>query len=232
MDPENGHKPTRFKKSVRQEENNKRFGILLLFATTCIMLYCRNFIKDPNDTNNQWDQILINFFTLIPGLMYLSICAFLMGSGLPHFRTERGNPKMVVICLMFVFLSGFLFAYLRSVNPGIQNLTIIRQTLLVMDAIALFIFFLATFVNPTVNKQIRGAYVPPDFGRIEGATGDRQLAALLLAHPDVQTQLHPCDINTEEKKAGATKSVKKVKHRNYASMADTEVPIENIVIHV
>ena len=37
-------------------------------------------------------------------------------------------------------------------------------------------------------------------------------------------------INAKEKKAGATKSFKKVKHRNYASMADTDVLIENIII--
>ena len=36
----------------------------------------------------------------------------------------------------------------------------------------------------------RGAYAPPDFGRIEGAAGQRRCAALLLAHPDFQTLRH------------------------------------------
>ena len=33
-------------------------------------------------------------------------------------------------------------------------------------------------------------YIPPDFGRIEDAAGQRRLAALLLAPPDFQTQCH------------------------------------------
>ena len=36
-----------------------------------------------------------------------------------------------------------------------------------------------------------GAQAPPDFGRIEGAAGQRLRAALLLAHPDFQTLRHP-----------------------------------------
>ena len=36
----------------------------------------------------------------------------------------------------------------------------------------------------------RGIYIPPDFGRIEDAAGQRRLAALLLAPPDFQTQCH------------------------------------------
>ena len=35
------------------------------------------------------------------------------------------------------------------------------------------------------------AYVHPDFGRIVGATGQWQHAALLLAHSDFQTLRHP-----------------------------------------
>ena len=214
--------------------------ITFLLATTCIMLCCRNFIEDldENPNNNHWDQILISFFTYIPIIMYFNICLMLIGSGLPNFRPgdPQWRPIWVVIFLMFVSLSGVLFAYLRSVNPEIPDLTFVRdcrETFLVMDAFGLFIFFLATFVNPKVNRQISdrdggsrgagGAYFPPDFGRIEGAAGDRQLAASLLAHPDVQTQLHPCD-----KKAGRTKLVNKVNLRNYASMADTEALIENI----
>ena len=80
-----------------------------------------------------------------------------MASGLPNFRPgdPQWRPIWVVICLMFVSLSGVLFVYLRSVNPGIPDLTFARdcrETFLLMDAIALFMFFLATFVNPTVNK--------------------------------------------------------------------------------
>ena len=35
------------------------------------------------------------------------------------------------------------------------------------------------------------AHTHPDFGKIEGAAGQRRHAALLLAHPDFQTLLHP-----------------------------------------
>ena len=36
-----------------------------------------------------------------------------------------------------------------------------------------------------------GAAAPPDFGRSEGAAGQRRRAALLLAHPDFQSLRHP-----------------------------------------
>ena len=39
-----------------------------------------------------------------------------------------------------------------------------------------------------------GGIRPPDFGRIEGAAGQRQRAALLLAHPDFQALRHPCGL--------------------------------------
>ena len=48
---------------------------------------------------------------------------------------------------------------------------------------------------------------------------------VIFVYPNNNVQ--KSDIDTEEKKVGATKSVK-----NYASMADTEVLIENIVINV
>ena len=41
-----------------------------------------------------------------------------------------------------------------------------------------------------LNMLIRG--VNKDFGRIEGATGQRRRVALLLARPDFQTLRHPC----------------------------------------
>ena len=132
----------------RQDQKSNRIGIIFLFATTCIMLCCKNEIKDPNNPfNSQWDQILINFFTVFSLFNYLTICALLC-------NVRMCNPKLILTCLMFVFISGLLFAYLRSVNPGIHNLTIFWQTLLIMDTFALVFFFLATFVNPTVYEQI------------------------------------------------------------------------------
>ena len=137
---------TWFKKRFCREENRK--FIIFLLATTCIMLCCKNEIKDPNNPfNNQWDQILIRFYTLFSLFNYLTICALLC-------NVRMCNPKLILTCLMFVFISGLLFAYLRSVNPGIHNLTIFWQTLLIMDTFALVFFFLATFVNPTVYEQI------------------------------------------------------------------------------
>ena len=128
--------------------------IIFLLAITCIMLCCSYFIKDENLNNN-----LFFFFSLIPIIMYFNICLLFIGSGLPNFRPgdPQWRPIWLVICLMFVSLSGVLFAYLRSVNPGIPDLTFIRacrETFLVMNTFGFFIFFLGTFVNPTVNKQI------------------------------------------------------------------------------
>ena len=154
--------------SSRQDQKSNRIGIIFLFATTCIMLCCRNDIKDPNPYNSQWDQILINFFTVFSLFNYLTICALLC-------NVRMCNPKLILTCLMFVFISGLLFAYLRSVNPGIHILTIFWQTLLIMDTIALPIFFLATFIKP------RGV-------GIVGAGED----SLLLNHSDFQTLRHPC----------------------------------------
>ena len=100
-----------------------------------------------------------------------------------------------------------------------------------MNAIALFIFFLATFVKPKGGRigGVGEATAPPDFGRIEGGIGQHMRAALLLNNSDFQTLRHTCltfnnqisDIDTEEKKTGGIKSVKKVKKlKNYASMDD------------
>ena len=133
--------------SICQDQKSNRIGIIFLFATTCIMLCFKNDIKDLNQNINQWDLRLINFYTLSSLTMYLLICAFLC-------NVQMCNPKLMVICLIFVSISCALFAYLRSVNPGIHNLTIFWQTLLIMDTFALFFFFLATFVNPTVYEQI------------------------------------------------------------------------------
>ena len=154
--------------SSRQDEKSDRNVIIFHFAITFIMLCCKNDIKDPNPNNNQWDQILINFYTLFSLITYLLICAILC-------NVRMCDPKLMVICLMFVSMSGVLFAYLRSVNPGIHILTIFWQTLLIMDTIALPIFFLATFIKP------RGV-------GIVGAGED----SLLLNHSDFQTLRHPC----------------------------------------
>ena len=42
----------------------------------------------------------------------------------------------------------------------------------------------------------RGGTWPPDFGRSEGAAGQRWRAALLLAHPDFQSLRHPYNLHT------------------------------------
>ena len=156
--------------SSSQDQRSNRIGIIFLFATTCIMLCCKNEIKDPNNPfNNQWDQILIRFYTLFSLFNYLTICALLC-------NVRMCNPILILICLMFVSISGVLFAYLRNVNPGIHLLTIFWQTLLIMDTFALFFFFLATFIKP------RGG----------GIGGAGETSALLLNHSDFQTLRHPC----------------------------------------
>ena len=182
-----------------QDQKSNRIGIIFLFATTCIMLCCRNDIKDPNPYNSQWDQILINFFTLFSMFNYLTICALLC-------NVRMCNPKLILTCLMFVFISGLLFAYLRSVNPGIPDLTFVRdcrETFLVMDAFGLFIFFLATFVNPTVNKQIS------DIDTEEKKAGGTKL-------------LNKVNL----KNYNSTKLLNKLNLKYYASMDDTEALIE------
>ena len=167
----------------RQEQRSRRIMFVIMFAMTFIMLCCRNDTKDPNPNNNHWDQILINSITYVSLILYLSICLGLVAM------------ELVAICLMFVSLSGVLFAYLRSGYAEVHYLFVFGNTLLIMDAIAYFIFFLSTFVYKIDNKQIS-------------------------------------DIDTEEKKAGGKKSIKKVKHSYYASMDDTEIPIGNILNHV
>ena len=171
------------------------------------MLCCRNFINDQNPSNNQWVEILISAYTIFPMIIYLLICLILIGSAIPDERPgreARGSPLLVVICLMFVSLSVVLFAYLRSVNPGIYNLIIVSQkTLLIMNAIALFIFFLATFVNPTVNKQIS------DIDTEEKKAGGIKL-------------LNKVNL----KNYASTKLLNKVNLKYYASMDDTETLIE------
>ena len=48
------------------------------------------------------------------------------------------------------------------------------------------------YAGTSLNKGgAGGAIAPPYFVRIEGAAGQRRRAALLLAHPDFQTQRHP-----------------------------------------
>ena len=167
------------------------------------MLCCSYFIKDENLNNN-----LFFFFSLIPIIMYFNICLLFIGSGLPNFRPgdPQWRPIWLVICLMFVSLSGVLFAYLRSVNPGIPDLTFIRacrETFLVMNTFGFFIFFLGTFVNPTVNKQIS------DIDTEEKKAGGTKL---------------PKKVNL--KNHASTKLLNKVNLKYYASMDDTEALIE------
>ena len=42
------------------------------------------------------------------------------------------------------------------------------------------------------GAQGGGQLPPPDFVRIEGTAGQRRRAALLLARPDLGSQLRPC----------------------------------------
>ena len=126
----------------RQEQRSRRIMFVIMFAMTFIMLCCRNDTKDPNPNNNHWDQILINSITYVSLIMYFSICISLVAM------------ELVAICLMFVSLSGVLFAYLRSGYAEVHYLFVFGNTLLIMDAIAYFIFFLSTFVYKIDNKQI------------------------------------------------------------------------------
>ena len=140
-------------------------------------------MKNPTLIHTDGDKLLIVFFFVFSLFTYVLVCAILM---------ECFN---FVNILLFVSLSGVLFAYMKYVHPGTHYLRIFMQTLLIMEVIVHFIFVFVIFVYPNNNAEKR-------------------------------------DIDTEEKKAGATKSIKKGKDMNYASMADTDVLIENIVINV
>ena len=152
----------------RREDNLFRTMILLGFATTCIMLYYRNDIKDPYPNINDWDKFLYSLFSIFALFIYMLIIAVINSSKATLF--------------MFVSLSGVVFAYMKCArNVSMQEFTILTifwQTLLLMDAIVLFIIIIAELAKLTNNKQ-------------------------------------KCAINMKEKKAGATKSLKK-----YESMAD------------
>ena len=153
---------------IKMEESFcHRIFFILSFATTCIMLAYISEMKDPTLIHTDGDKLMIIFFFIFSLFTYLLICAILM--------------ECKVICLLFVSLSGVLFAYMKYVHPVTHNLRLFMQTLLIMDATVLLVFLFLIFLQKS-------------------------------------------DIDTEEKKAGATKSVK-----NYASMADTEVLIKNIV---
>ena len=135
-----------------REEYGFRLLILFLLATTCIMLSHRYDIKDPRFC--LWFSMAIYVFTIAV-----------------IFRSR-------VVLLIFVSSSGVLFAFMKFDNPGIHNLTIFWQTLLIIDAIVLCFCVLMILTDVTDKKQKR-------------------------------------DIDTEEKKSGATKVSKK-----YDSMAD------------
>ena len=136
----------------RREEYAYRLLTIFLFATTCIMLSQRNDIKDPR------------FCFIFSVAIYIFTIAVIYSS--------------MVVLLMFVSATGVLFALMKFLNPGIDDLTIFWQTLLIVDAIVLFICVLIILTDVTNKEQKR-------------------------------------DIDTEEKKSGATKVFKK-----YDSMAD------------
>ena len=48
-----------------------------------------------------------------------------------------------------------------------------------------------TYVRHVPKGEAGGAYAPPDFGRLEGAAGQRRHAALLLAPPTFRKLLTP-----------------------------------------
>ena len=180
---------------IKMEESFcHRIFFILSFATTCIMLAYISEMKDPTLIHTDGDKLMIIFFFIFSLFTYLLICAILM--------------ECKVICLLFVSLSGVLFAYMKYVHPVTHFLRLFMQTLLIMDAIVHLIFLFVCFCG---NKQTK------DFCQS-------------LLNSCYNSYVQKSDIDTEEKKAGATKSVKKAKDMNYASMADTEVLIENIVI--
>ena len=198
---------SRFKKNVKIEFSHQEEKIvfrplgeiimfMLYFATTCIMLYHMNEIKDPNPNNNVWNMFAFTFFFGFSVAMYVFITGVIIYWVFYTFKqkNQKGFWICLVVLLMFVSLSAVVFAYIKCVK-AVNNLTIFWQTTLVMDVIVLFVFFIAILIHLEYDEQ-------------------------------------KSDIDTEEKKAAGTKSVKKVKPRNYASMADTKVLTEKIVINV
>ena len=123
----------------RQEEYGFRLLILFLFATTCIMLSHRNAIKDPNPKNNDWDKCVIDFYFGYSLAIYGTTIAVIYSS--------------MVVLLTFVSATGVLFAFMKYVNAGIHNWTIFWQTLLIIDAIVLFILVLIILTNVTDKEQ-------------------------------------------------------------------------------
>ena len=164
--------------------------IMLLFATTCIMLYYMNEIKDPNP-NNVLDIIAFTFFFGFSVAMYVFIIGFIIKMVFYFFKKKDQKDFLIclVMLLVFVSLSAAVFTTIKCVRV-INYFTTFWQTTLVIDAIVLYVFVIATIIYLTYEEQ-------------------------------------KSDINTEEKKAAVTK-VKKVKPRNYDSMTDTKVLIENI----
>ena len=129
-----------------QEDIFFRKLILLGFATTCIMLYYRNDIKDLNPDNNDWDKLVFLLFFMFALAIYMLIIAVINSSK--------------AILFMFVSLSGAVFAYMKCArNVSMQEFTILTifwQTLLLMDAIVLFIIIIAEMAEMaemTDNKQ-------------------------------------------------------------------------------
>ena len=166
--------------------------IMLLFATTCIMLYYMNEMKDPNPNNNVSDMFAFTFFFGFSVAMYVFIIGFIINMVFYFFKKKDQKDFRIclVILLVFVSLSAAVFATIKCVR-AVNYLTTFWQTTLVMDAIVLSVFVSAIIIYLTYEEQ-------------------------------------KSDIDTEEKKAAVTKIVKKVKPRNYDSMADTKVVIEDI----
>ena len=111
----------------RREEYGFRLLILFLLAITCIMLSHRNDIKDPR------------FCLWFPMAIYVFTIAVIFSSR--------------VVLLTFVSATGVLFAFMKFVNPGIHDLTIFWQTLLIIDAIVLFFCVLMILTDVADKKQ-------------------------------------------------------------------------------
>ena len=84
---------------------------------------------------------MIMLFFIFSVAIYVLLCGIIM--------------KWMVIFLMFVCSSGVLFAYMKC-DKTVNNFTTFWQTLLVMDALGLFICMIIILANLKGNEQKRG----------------------------------------------------------------------------
>ena len=201
------HQEEKIESSPLWKNRFKIMFVLLLIATTCIMLFFMDEIKDPNPNNNVWDMFAFLFFFGFSVAMYLFITGVIILFNWFCFKQKDKNDVWfgLVILLVFVFLSWLVFARTKH-ERAVSNVTKFWQTALLMDASVLCISFFLTLMCLMWDEE----------------KGDIDIKLLLVW---IRT---PKQGRTEEKKAVATKLVDKVKPKNYASMDE----IENTVINV